>query len=187
MVKKLLLFILTFTSLASYCQEAYYSDVDLQLTGIELKDALAAKIISTHSNMLSYTPGVWEASKITDKDTDPTRVVLIYGWENGTDTDDTNDRTRDNSLQDRGTGANFVWNREHVFSKSLAEPSLITDNPGAGTDAHNLRPADKNRNSARNNFKFALGNGNSNHMRLTSRSLISWLIYVRRPPVRQPS
>ena len=167
MVKKLLLFILTTTSVISYSQETYYDDVNLQLTGIELKDALASKIISTHSNMLSYTPGVWEASKITDKDTDPSSVVLIYGWENGTDSDDTNDRTRANSLQDRGTGANFVWNREHVFSKSLANPSLVTDNPGAGTDAHNLRPADKNRNSARNNFKFALGSGNSSRSSIT--------------------
>jgi len=168
MVKKLLLFILTVTSFISFSQEDYYDDVNLQLTGIALKDALAAKIISTHSNMLTYTPGVWEASKITDLDTaEPDNVILIYGWEDGTDSDITNDRTRDNSLQDAGTGATFVWNREHVFSKSLANPSLITDNPGAGTDAHNLRPADKNRNSERNNYKFALGSGNSGRSSIT--------------------
>ncbi len=167
MVKKLLLLIFITSFSASFAQEQYYNDVNLQLTGIDLKDALAAKIIATHSNPLSYTPGVWEASKVTDKDTDASRVVLIYGWENGTDQDDTNDRTRDNSLQDRGTGENFVWNREHVFSKSLANPSLVTNNPGAGTDAHNLRPADKNRNSERNNYKFALGDGNSGRSSIT--------------------
>ncbi|WP_343329399.1 endonuclease [Polaribacter staleyi] len=168
MVKKLLLLFLTITSFISFSQEDYYDDVNLQLTGIALKEALATKIISTHSKMLTYTPGVWEASKITDRDTDePDNVVLIYGWENGSDQDATNDRTRDNSLQDAGTGANFVWNREHVFSKSLAEPSLITDNPGSGTDAHNLRPADKNRNSERNNYKFALGSGNSGRSSIT--------------------
>ncbi|MCL7763032.1 endonuclease [Polaribacter sp. Z014] len=161
MLKKLLFFILTITSLISFSQESYYSDVDLQLTGIDLKDALATKIISTHTNKLDYTPGVWEASKITDQDTNPDRVVLMYGWENGTDQDDTNDRTRESALQDRGEGKNFVWNREHVFSKSLANPSLVTDQKGSGTDAHNLRPADKNRNSERNNYKFALGSGNS--------------------------
>ncbi|WP_438988457.1 endonuclease [Polaribacter sp.] len=167
MIKKLLFSILTLTSLISFCQEAYYSDVNLQLSGTDLKDALATKIISTHTNLLSYTPGVWEASKVTDKDIDASKVVLIYGWENGTDQDITNDRTRDNSLQDRGNGDNFVWNREHVFSKSLASPSLVTNNPGSGTDAHNLRPADKNRNSERNNFKFALGTGNSSRSSVT--------------------
>ena len=167
MMKKLLFSILTLTSLISFCQEAYYSDVNLQLSGTDLKDALATKIISTHTNLLSYTPGVWEASKATDKDVDASKVVLIYGWENGTDQDITNDRTRDNSLQDRGNGDNFVWNREHVFSKSLASPSLVTNNPGPGTDAHNLRPADKNRNSERNNFKFALGTGNSSRSSVT--------------------
>lgn len=167
MMKKLLFSILTLTSLISFCQEAYYSDVNLQLSGTDLKDALATKIISTHTNLLSYTPGVWEASKVTDKDVDASKVVLIYGWENGTDQDITNDRTRDNSLQDRGNGDNFVWNREHVFSKSLANPSLVTNNPGPGTDAHNLRPADKNRNSERNNYKFALGTGNSSRSSVT--------------------
>ncbi|GAB7257552.1 endonuclease [Polaribacter sp. OB-PA-B3] len=167
MMKKLLFSILTLTSLISFCQEAYYSDVNLQLSGTDLKDALATKIISTHTNLLTYTPGVWEASKVTDKDVDASKVVLIYGWENGTDQDITNDRTRDNSLQDRGNGENFVWNREHVFSKSLASPSLVTNNPGPGTDAHNLRPADKNRNSERNNYKFALGTGNSSRSSVT--------------------
>ena len=166
-MKELLFSILTLTSLISFCQEAYYSDVNLQLSGTDLKDALATKIISTHTNLLSYTPGVWEASKVTDKDVDASKVVLIYGWENGTDQDITNDRTRDNSLQDRGNGDNFIWNREHVFSKSLASPSLVTNNPGPGTDAHNLRPADKNRNSERNNFKFALGTGNSSRSSVT--------------------
>lgn len=168
MVKKLLFYILTVTSFISYAQEDYYDDVNLQLSGIALKEALATKIISTHTNMLSYTPGVWAASKITDKDADPNKVVLIYGWEDGSDNDITNDRARDNTLQDAATGATFVWNREHVFSKSLAVPSLVTNDPGPGTDAHNLRPADKSRNSERNNYKFALGNGNS------SRSAISY-------------
>ena len=161
MINKLLSFIFILTACASYSQESYYSDVNLQLTGTELKAALATKITSTHTNPLTYTPGVWEASKATDKATDPTEIVLIYGWENGRDQDITNDRTRDITLQDAGTGKDFVWNREHVFSKSLANPSLVTDNPGAGTDAYNLRPADKSRNSERNNYKFATGSGNS--------------------------
>ncbi|MCH3885342.1 endonuclease [Tenacibaculum aquimarinum] len=168
MVKKLLSLLFITSISLSFAQEAYYSDVDLTLAGTDLKDALATKIIATHTNMLSYTPGVWEASKITDANSANTsEVVLIYGWEDGSDSDITNDRERDNTLQDNGSGATFVWNREHVFSKSLANPALVTNNPGAGTDAHNLRPADKSRNSARNNYKFALGSGNSSRSSVT--------------------
>ena len=160
MIKKLLLLTLTLTSFISFSQEGYYDDVDLNLTGIELKDALSVKITATHTNFLYYSD-VWEASKITDQDSDPSRVVLIYGWEDGSDQDDTNDRTRDNSLQDTGSGASFRWNREHVFPKSLANPKLNTDEPGPATDAHHLRAADRGRNSSRSNRKFGRGSGNS--------------------------
>jgi len=169
MIKKGLfsiLFLATFS--ATFSQEAYYSNVDLTLSGTALKDALAAKIIATHTNPLNYTPGVWEASKITDANVSNTsEVVLIYGWENASDQDASNDRTRSNTLQDTGSGASFRWNREHVYSKSLGVPTLVTNNPGAGTDAHNLRPADRTRNSTRNNFKFGDGSGNSGFSAVT--------------------
>ena len=90
-------------------------------------------------------------------------VVLIYGW-NNSDTDTTNDRTRDKTLQDTGSGATFVWNREHVFPKSLANPPLVTSSAGAGTDAHNLRPADRSRNTSRSNRKFADGSGTASYI-----------------------
>ncbi len=169
MIKKLLFLIAITICTFTFSQaEQYYNDVNLTLTGADLKNALATKIIEAHTNLLTYTPGVWEASKITDANVSNTsEVVLIYGWENGTDQDITNDRTRDNSLQDRGDGESFRWNREHVFSKSLALPSLETNDPGSGTDAHNLRPADRSRNSERNNFKFAPGNGNSGRSSIT--------------------
>ncbi|ARV14525.1 endonuclease [Polaribacter sp. SA4-12] len=169
MVKKLLLLIFITSFSISFSQvESYYDDVNLALIGIDLKNELATKIIATHTNMLTYTPGVWEASKITDANpSNSSEVVLIYGWEDGSDGDITNDSTRDNSLQDSGGGASFVWNREHVFSKSLADPILITTNPGPGTDAHHLRPADKTRNSTRSNYKFASGSGNSNRSSVT--------------------
>ena len=169
MIKKLLfLFAITTCTFTFSQAEQYYNDVNLTLTGADLKNALATKIIATHTNLLTYTPGVWEASKITDANvSNISEVVLIYGWENGTDQDITNDRTRNNSLQDRANGDIFVWNREHVFSKSLAIPSLETSDPGSGTDAHNLRPADRSRNSERNNFKFAPGTGNSGRSSVT--------------------
>jgi endonuclease I/chitodextrinase len=168
MMKKLLLFIVIINYTVAFSQEAYYDDVDKTLIGTALKDELAAKITATHTNMLDYTPDIWTASKVTDQNPDNTdEVILIYGWENGSDSDITNDRTRDNTLQDSGSGASFRWNREHVFSKSLANPSLNTEDPGAGTDAHNLRPADRSRNSERNNFKFALGSGFSGRSSVT--------------------
>ena len=170
MIKKglLLIFITSFS--ISFSQESYYDDVDLTLHGVPLKEALASKITRTHTNILPYTPGVWEASKITDINPENnSEVILIYGWENGTDQDITNDRTRNKNLQDTGSGESFVWNREHVFSKSLANPVLIGlgSSKGPGSDAHNLRPADRNTNSSRNNFKFTLGQGNSGRSSIT--------------------
>ena len=99
MIKKLLSFyFLIGLTLTAFSQQAYYNDVDLSLSGIPLKDALANKIIATHTNPLSYTPGVWIASKITDANlTNANEVILIYGWENGSDSDATNDLYRDNT------------------------------------------------------------------------------------------
>tara|TARA_B110000967_G_scaffold47074_1_gene47563 strand:+ start:3719 stop:5932 length:2214 start_codon:yes stop_codon:yes gene_type:complete len=145
--------------------QPYYDNVDLTLSGLELKDALAIKIIASHSQVLEYTssgPDTWDAARSTDENVLNTgEVVLFYGWENGSDQDITNDRTRDKNLQDGGGGVVFVWNREHVFPKSLANPQLDTEDPGASTDAHHLRAADRSRNSARNNRKYGKGSGNS--------------------------
>jgi hypothetical protein len=102
--------------------QPYYDNVDLTLSGLELKDALAIKIIASHSQVLEYTssgPDTWDAARSTDENVSNTgEVVLFYGWENGSDQDITNDRTRDKNLQDGGGGVVFVWNREHVFPKS---------------------------------------------------------------------
>lgn len=164
-MKRLLLFVTLLWSIVALSQiPTYYNDVNLTLTGSALKDALSAKIINTHTTNISYTPGVWDALKLTDLDpNDATKVVLIYGWDN-TDGDITNDRTRDKTLQDTGSGATFVWNREHVYSKSLANPSLVTSSAGPGTDAHNLRPADRTRNTSRSNRKFADGSGTASYI-----------------------
>ncbi|WP_299620542.1 endonuclease [uncultured Tenacibaculum sp.] len=159
-MKKHLAVLMLLTSLSVLGQiPSYYNDVNLTLTGTNLKDELATKIISTHNTFLSYTPGVWNALKQTDLDpTDPTKVILIYGW-NDSDSDITNDRTRG---RDDNGGGSGVWNREHVYSKSLANPNLGTSGPGA--DAHNLRPCDAQRNSSRSNRKFASGSGTASYI-----------------------
>lgn len=157
MIKKLhLLGFITFSLFVS-AQETYYNDVDLTKTGIDLKEALATKITNTHTNFLDYTPGVWEACKATDVNpTNAQEVLLIYGFENGSDADITNDRER--AINDNG-GGQTDWNREHVFARSLGNPNLGSVGPGA--DAHHLRPADASRNSSRSNRKFGRGTGNS--------------------------
>ena len=164
MIKKLLLilFIVTSYSVSVSQESPYYDGLDFTtLTGTPLKNALTTRITSTHTNFLQYTPDVWIASKITDANPDnPDEVVLIYGWEDGSDNDSTNDRTRDNTLQDNGSNGSFVWNREHVYAQSLGNPPITTSTI-PGQDAHNLRPVDKPTNSSRGNKRFAEGSGNS--------------------------
>jgi hypothetical protein len=62
-------------------------------------------------------------------------------------------------MQDDGTAAACLYNREHTFPKALGNPDLGTAGPGA--DLHHLRAADKKRNADRDNDKFFNGSGNS--------------------------
>lgn len=142
---------------SSYSQESYYNDVNLNLTGISLKEVLATKIINTYTNPLNYTPGVWNASKATDVNPENSaEVLLIYGYSTSGST------ARTKGINQNGGGTSD-WNREHVFPTSLANPKLDAGgiNGAPYADAHNLRPADAQMNSARSNKKFATGSGNS--------------------------
>lgn len=134
----------------------YYNSFNWNQTGTALKNALATKITSTHTNQLSYSE-VWNALKIVDLDpTNSANVLLVYGYENGTDTNVTNDRTR--SKNSNG-GAVGDWNREHMFAQSLGNPELGQAGPGA--DAQMLRACDVQRNGERGNKLYAAGSGNS--------------------------
>ncbi|CAM1349834.1 endonuclease [Tenacibaculum insulae] len=136
---------------------AYYNDVDFTLTGLELKGALATKIISSHATSLTYTPGVWEAVKKSDLDpSDNNKVLLIYGYDDS-DGDHVTDRSRSKTANGGNEGTE--WNREHVYPKSLGNPNLGTSGPGS--DAHHLRPCDIRANSNRSNKKFIDGSGNA--------------------------
>ncbi|UOK41907.1 MULTISPECIES: endonuclease [Flavobacterium] len=152
----------------------YYNGFNWNLTGTALKNALATKITTTHTNLLSYTPGVWEASKVTDLDPNDatnTNVLLIYGFSNNicpTSTADDNDHRR-RDKNSNGGGTLCEWNREHVFAKSLADPDL--DDGGssdAGEDAHHIRSSDVDRNNDRASEKFAQGSGNSHDVTVTT-------------------
>ena len=156
-MKKLILFGLLFINWICFSQQAYYDDVNLNLTGLDLKNELATKITVTHTNFLSYTPEIWEASSITDEDpSNSNNVILLYGWENGSDGDVTNDISRSKTMNG---GNNGDWNREHTYPRSLGDPNLGFEGPGS--DAHHLRPTDVQRNSARGSRPFADGSGNS--------------------------
>ncbi len=135
----------------------YYNGFNWTQTGTTLKTALATKISTTHTRNLNYSPEVWNALKQVDLDpTNTSNVLLLYGWENGSDGDVTNDRSRD---KDSNGGTNGQWNREHVFAQALGNPSLGQIGPGA--DAHMLRACDVQRNGARDNRLYTSGSGNS--------------------------
>ncbi|MFD1614888.1 endonuclease [Gelatiniphilus marinus] len=153
------LLLLISISFYAFPQQAYYNGIDFDnLSGSDLKDALATRIISTHTNPLNY---IWEACQNTDLDPmNNSNVLLIYGWENGTDGDVTNDLYRD--VNNNG-GSVGDWNREHTYPNSLGTPKLETGgkNMTSYSDAHNLRASDVQRNGQRGNKKFAAGSGNS--------------------------
>lgn len=157
-------------------QITYYKQVDFTKRGKALKDQLQELITKTQTT-LSYTPGIWEASKITDEDPDnPENVLVIYGWPNGQSKDIKLVRSMPKSATNNQGGSspnrNAKWEREHVYAKSLGKPKLetkFTVYPGeklgidviAGNDAHNLRPANGTVNNDRSNKKFGEGKGNS--------------------------
>ncbi|WP_299527448.1 endonuclease, partial [uncultured Lutibacter sp.] len=165
-MKKTLQYLLLFLVTAPFYAQtipSYYTDVNLNKTGNDLFLELASKIISTH-NGIPYSSSsfdVWDACQQSQEDpTISENVLLFYGFDDADGNSDT-DRTRLKSLM---AGSNYVagmWNREHIFAKSLAIPSLGTDEPGPGTDVYNLHAADQDRNSERNNNKFTEGSGNS--------------------------
>ena len=140
----------------------YYDGFNFEQTGTALKSDLATKITTTHVNNLSYTPEVWEALKIVDRDPDASNYVfLLYGYSNNVcpnnSSDDDHHRRR--LKNDNGGDNNCEWNREHVYPQSLGNPEL--GQVGAGADAHHLRACDVDFNGDRGNKKFNAGSGNA--------------------------
>ncbi|CAL2085445.1 endonuclease [Tenacibaculum sp. 190524A05c] len=163
-MKKLLLLSLLLVAIKVSAQiPTYYNDVNLNLTGVSLKNELATKIINTHTNSLSYS-NIWDASQITDENPlNSSEVLLIYGYENGSDGNQDNDRERSKTATCGPGSCTGLWNREHVFANSLANPDLDASGTSGPpyADAHNLRPCDTNTNSSRGNSLFADGTGNA--------------------------
>lgn len=140
---------------------SYYQDIDFTKSGMELKAELTQLVTNTHTTVLPYTSNyykdIWYTLKLADTDPDNAdNVLLIYGAD---DTDDvsSNDRSRSKDLTCHSNSCTGMWVREHVYSKSWGTPNLGTE--FAGSDAHNLRPVDPQRNISRSNRKFARGTG----------------------------
>ena len=154
-IKQFLLILLTATF--SFAQKApsYYEGINFKLKGYKLKKELAELITKTHTRELTYGE-VWDVLKKSDLNpNNENEVFLLYGSEPA----GKHAKSRDLNATDRGWNVPNTWNREHTYARSLASPKLITDEPGAGTDAHNLRPADKDLNRERSNKRFDDGKG----------------------------
>ena len=148
----------------------YYNGFNWTLTGMSLKNALATKVISTHTNFLTYAEAE-NALRYTDLDpTDVTNtnLLLLYGFSNnictyvsetdfGTSADD-NDHRRRNKNADSGD-QNCAWNREHTYARALGTPNIDTNE--ADADVHHVRASDVARNGMRDNDRFFDGSGNS--------------------------
>lgn len=176
-MKTLLLAVSIFTACFGLAQNGapaspYYNGFDWSLTGEDLKIALSAKITTTHTKLLQYFQ-VENAIKTMERDPlDNQNVLLVYGFSNdvclyvnesnyGSSSNSTEHRKRHWDADQPSGVIDCVWNREHVYPLGLGTPSMSTNTPGPGTDAHHIRSADVSRNSLRGNRIFTSGSGNS--------------------------
>ena len=153
-------FLFVFYSTLLHGQPAYYSSIDFFQTGDDLKVQLSDLITETHTAFIPYTAqstDTWDILSTSDLEFSTSdNVLLMYGYDNN-DGMFISDRLRgvfEKCNFSGCTGTPGLWNREHVFAKSLANPSLETNFPGPGTDVHNLRAADSQKNTQRLNRLF---------------------------------
>ena len=161
---KILLLAIVWPLLAIAQIPAYYGSIDFNTTPITLKNQLAYLVADTHIFNLPYTAGTldtWDVVKQTDEyENDTSKVLLFYGY-NDFDGNSQTDYTRSKTLTCHTTSCSGLWNREHVYARSLATPSLTTEFPGSGTDVHNLRACDGDMNETRSNRLFEDSSGNA--------------------------
>ena len=141
----------------------YYSDINFEENGLKLLSQLSLVTAENHTVFFPYTSmttDVWDVLRRSDINGETSNVLLIYGHD---DEDDeyVNDRTRNFLSTCHSYECNGLWNREHIFPKSLANPTLQVSTPGPGTDLHNIRAIDAKMNTFRSNRLFGEGNGNA--------------------------
>ena len=157
------LFVFTFFITSSIypliAQQAYYNDVDLTLTGQDLYFELQNKIDQA-SATFTYEDARFSA-EVTDEDTqNNSNILLVYGF-NDADGNCTTDRSRNKNAFG---GSGCEWNREHVFARSNANPSMGSASnatTGIAADPHNIRPSDQQMNNDKGNRLFAAGTGDA--------------------------
>jgi endonuclease I len=147
---------------------SYYSSIDFSQTGDNLKVQLSMLITDTHTTLIPYTStsntDTWDILSISDlENSSSDNVLLIYGF-NDFDGLFKTDRTRGAFETCHVSYCEDKWNREHVFSRSLADPDLVTNYPSAGTDAHNLRAADPAKNNEKSNNLFIDSTGDESRV-----------------------
>lgn len=125
-----------------HAQPASYFAAVEGLSGDTLESSLRS-IIDNHT-VLSYTPGIWNAHKDLYEDPeDSSRLILFYSQ-----------ASWDKSKQDRGSGSEDFWNREHLWPRSYG----VSDSSVSNTDLFNLVPANKAVNTDRSNQYFDVTN-----------------------------
>lgn len=151
-MKKIFSFVLLITSSYLLAQAGapaspYYNGFNFSQSGTALKNALATKITTTHTNLLSYSQAENAIEKV---DLDPTdfsnvNLLLVYGFSAtmcpASTADDIDHRRRNKFSEDQGTNDPCLWNKEHTYPKALGIPDLGTSGPGS--DVHHLRASDK--------------------------------------------
>lgn len=168
-MKKIYTLIASFSAALTFAQAGapaapYYNGFNFNQTGTALKNALATKITSTHTKILTYAQAE-NAIRFTDLDpTDltNTNLLLLYGFSSNicpASTSDDNDHRRRNKNSDGG-GQTCEWNREHTYARSLGTPNL-ENSAGPNADVHHLRASDVARNGMRDSDRFFEGSGNS--------------------------
>lgn len=169
---KLLLLLIAYTSAAQI--PAYYSGIDFTQNAENVKAQLATLITNTHTTQLVYTSGssglldTWTVLKQSDLDpANSNNVLLIYGW-NDNSTTVSEHRSRGLNESCHTSSCTGKWVREHTFPKSIGTPNLGTE--FAGSDAHNLRAIDAQRNNSRSNKLYGAASGSAASLSIDANS-----------------
>ena len=114
--------------------DSYYSSIDFNQTGLDLRKEVRDLIISTHTHYTTYD-GLASAFKTADADVN--KSGNINWFYTGT------------SVEFDGFGST---NREHVWPKDGGK--AFSEKSECGSDAHHLRPTETQLNSARGSLSF---------------------------------
>lgn len=120
-------------------EEAYYQPLNGELD-LDFKEKLHALLENTHTYKASYSK-VWEILKTADRDpANLDNILCIYTGQ-----------SIPIANQDKGTGGNNIWNREHLWPKAKGFKS---ESMTAHNDCHHLHASEKNINNYRANLDF---------------------------------